>query len=107
MQIYNPIQPKRATAIAALAVIVVATSLAGGLQQAAADIVPCTGPLAQCFASVGARCEREPNGKIMAWYVDRGSTGMDLERCIGQVHEKHGRPNPYKPAPQNSAPKQR
>ena len=82
----------RVKTIAALAVVS-AVSLAGAIQQAAAEIVPCTGPLAQCFAS-----EWQDHGVVCRG----GSTGMDLERCIGEVHEKHSKANPYKTG---SAPK--
>ena len=69
---------------------------------AVAQVVECSGPLKQCAIEVGAFCEME-NGKMMLWYKDREGTSRRVEECIGKVYEKHGRPNPYRPAPPQSS----
>ncbi len=85
---------------AALFAVAIAAFSAAGARTAAAQPMECTGPFRQCAIDVGAKCTREPDGKQLMTYYDSPGNVMIFERCVGEVFEKAGKPNPYKPAPQ-------
>ncbi len=79
------------------AVAIAATLSAGGMRTAGAE--ECTGPFRQCAISVGAKCERTPQGTQKIVYYDYPGRVMSFETCVGSIFEAAGQPSPYKPAP--------
>jgi hypothetical protein len=57
---------------------------------------PCEGPFAQCARAVIAQCSKDPDGVQRMTYWDFSGRTTQFERCVGQVYEARGLPNPYK-----------
>ena len=57
---------------------------------------PCEGPFAHCARAFIATCERDPDGVQRMTYWDFSGKTTQFERCVGQVYEARGLPNPYK-----------
>ena len=57
---------------------------------------PCEGPFAHCARAVIATCSRDPDGVQRMTYWDFSGKTTQFERCVGQVYEARGLPNPYK-----------
>jgi hypothetical protein len=65
----------------------------------------CKGPFAKCVTEIGGWCESNGKGGQRIVYYDKSSAASRFEQCIGRVFEEHGKPNPYKPASSQAAPK--
>jgi hypothetical protein len=72
----------------------VATVAVSTAERAAAE--PCEGPFAHCARAVIATCSRDPDGVQRMTYWDFSGKTTQFERCVGQVYEARGLPNPYK-----------
>jgi hypothetical protein len=57
---------------------------------------PCEGPFAHCARAVIAQCSKDPDGVQRMTYWDFSGKTTQFERCVGQVYEARGLPNPYK-----------
>ena len=78
-----------------LASALVAAS-AGLTTMGTAAAEPCEGPFAHCARAVIAQCSRDPDGVQRITYWDFSGKTTQFERCVGQVYEAKGLPNPYK-----------
>jgi short subunit dehydrogenase-like uncharacterized protein len=72
------------------------TAMAAGLAVQTAAAEPCDGPFAHCARAVVAQCARDPDGVQRMTYWDFTGRTTQFERCVGQVYEARGLPNPYK-----------
>lgn len=77
----------------AAAVLAALAASAVGVETAQAE--PCVGPFRQCAYAVGAWCERDRSGQVINYWDHPGNVMM-FERCVGDMFEAAGQPNPYK-----------
>jgi hypothetical protein len=65
-----------------------------GINTAAAQA--CEGPFRHCAFEVNAKCSRDRDGEQRMTFKDVLGKTAQFERCVGQVYEQRGLPNPYK-----------
>jgi hypothetical protein len=71
-------------------------AMTAGLTMQTAAAETCEGPFAHCARAVVAQCSRDPDGVQRMTYWDFSGKTTQFERCVGQVYEARGLPNPYK-----------